>query len=254
MASPANEPVLVEAAVDSVDGAVAAEAAGADRLELCSALLEGGLTPSMGLLTAVREAVAVPVFAMVRPRGGDFLYSRAEFDVLERDARLLRDAGADGLVTGALLPAGEIDAERLARVRELAAGLPITCHRAFDLCADPDAALATLKRLGIERVLTSGQAASAAAGAEVIARLVASAGEDITVVAGAGVRAGNAAEIVRRTGCREIHLSATAWRDSAMAFRRDGVPMGIAPPPAEHAVRRTDAEMIAAVVAAVRAQ
>ncbi|MCA8978185.1 MAG: copper homeostasis protein CutC [Planctomycetes bacterium] len=249
---PANARVVIEVAVDSLAGAVDAAAAGAGRIELCASLLEGGITPSLGLLGAVAAAVSIPVFAMLRPRGGDFLYDDGEFEVMTRDARLLRDHGAAGIVTGILTATGELDANRMARLRECCSPLPMTCHRAFDLSVEPLAALATLSGLGFERVLTSGQAASAALGAPLIAQLVLAAGEAVTVMAGAGVRADNAAEIVSNTGCREIHLSATTWRDSAMTFRREGVPMGIAGPPGEYALRRTDAEMISRVVDAVR--
>lgn len=248
----ANARIVVEVAVDSVAGAAAAEAAGATRIELCSGLLEGGLTPSSGLLHAVRDAIKIPVFAMVRPRGGDFLYDDDEFDVMQRDVRQLRAGGADGIVTGALTADGQLDDARLGRLRDLTAELPITCHRAFDLCADPLAALTRLRQLGIERVLTSGQSAAAPSGAEQIATFVAAAGEAPIVMAGAGVRADNAAELVTRTGCSELHLSATTWRESAMTFRRDNVPMGIPPPPGEYAIRVTDGDMVARVVAALR--
>lgn len=247
-----NERVLVEVAVDSVAGAETAAAAGADRLELCSSLVEGGLTPSLGLFEAVREAVSIPVFAMVRPRSGDFLYDEHEFSVMQRDIELLGGSGADGFVTGLLTSDGDLDTPRLATLRKIAGRHPMTCHRAFDLCADPDAALVTLRQLGFERVLTSGQAPSAHDGLEAIARLVTASGSDITILAGAGVRAENASEIVARTGCREIHLSATSWRKSRMQFRRDSVPMGIAVPADEYVLRATDGDMVAAVIAAVR--
>ncbi|MFO1078494.1 MAG: copper homeostasis protein CutC [Planctomycetota bacterium] len=250
MASPENARVLVEVAIDGVAGARAAAAAGADRLELCAELLVGGLTPSLGAFAAVRAAVAIPVFAMVRPRRGDFLFDADEFDVMLRDVALLREAGADGIVTGVLTADGAIDRERLARLCERAAPLPVTCHRAFDLCADPLAALEELVALGCARVLTSGQAASAPAGAAAIARCVTAARDRLVVVAGAGVRHDNVADLVHRTRCREIHLSATTWRDSAMRFRRDGVPMGGALPPSEYSLRTTDADAVARVVAA----
>ena len=244
--------VLVEVAVDSVAGARAAASAGADRLELCCGLLEGGLTPSMGLLAEVRAAVAIPVFAMVRPRGGDFLYDDEDFAVMRRDVAYLRAAGAAGLVTGLLTAAGELDAVRLAELQALAGPLPITCHRAFDLCRDPRQALAELIELGIPRVLSSGQAANAPAGRVLLRELVALAGPRLTVMAGAGVRPDNVAALVAATGCTEVHLSATSWRDSGMVFRRDGVPMGSGTPPGEYARRATDPGLVAAVVAAAR--
>jgi len=243
---------IVEVAVDSVAGARSAAAAGADRLELCSSLGEGGLTPSPGLLAAVRAAVAVPVFAMVRPRPGDFLYDDDEFDVLRRDVRLLQQAGAAGIVCGVLTADGRIDEPRLAELCRLAAPLPVTCHRAFDLATDPAAALDALLRIGVARVLTSGQARSAPEGAGVIQALVARAGQRMAVMAGAGVRDENVAALVARTGCSEVHLSATCWRDSGMTFRRAGVPMAGSPPPDEYRRRATDGAMVARVIAALR--
>lgn len=251
MSPSVHEQIVVEVAVDSVAGARAAVAGGARRLELCSALLEGGLTPTRGLLTAVCAAVSVPVFAMARPRGGDFLYDDDEFEVLLCDIADLRAAGAAGIVSGVLDADGAIDRSRLARIVVAAAGLPVTCHRAFDLCADPAAALEDLIALGVTRVLTSGQAASAPVGADAIARSVAAAAGRIVVMAGAGVRPDNVRDLVRRTGCREVHLSATAWRDSAMRFRRAGVPMGIAPSPDEYSLRSTDRDTVARTIANV---
>lgn len=243
---------IVEVAVESVAGARSAAAAGANRLELCSSLGEGGLTPSLGLLAAVRDAVAVPVFAMVRPRPGDFLYDDAEFDVLRRDVRLLREAGAAGIVCGVLTADGRIDEEHLAELCRLSAPLPVTCHRAFDLAADPAQALDALVRAGVARVLTSGQARSAPEGAAAIASLVARAGQRLVVMAGAGVRDHNVSALVAKTGCTEVHLSATSWADSAMTFRRAGVPMAAPMPADEYRRRATDGAMVARVVAALR--
>jgi copper homeostasis protein len=245
-------PVLVEIAVDSLTGAVTAAMAGAGRLELCAGLLEGGLTPSAGLLAAVKASVRVPVFAMVRPRGGDFLYDDAEFDVMCRDVRAAKGGGADGIVTGMLAADGRLDVPRMQQLRELAAPLPVTCHRCIDVAADAAAVLDDLLTLGIQRVLTSGGATSAANGRQQIAALVQRAQGRIAVIAGAGVRADNVAAIVAATGVREVHLSASTFRRSAMTFRRDHVTMGAAALPAEHTVRTTDAEMVARVVAAVR--
>lgn len=246
--------ILVEVAVDGVDGARAAARAGAHRLELCTALGEGGLTPSIGMLEAVVEAVpGLPVMAMLRPRGGDFLYDTAELDVVRRDAARLLAAGAAGVVFGALRTDGTIDSDAVAGVVAAAAGRPVTFHRAFDLCRDARSALGELHRLGVARVLSSGQTAQAPAGAPLLAELVALAPPGLTMMAGAGVRAHNVRALVERTGVREVHLSATAWRASAMQFRRAGVPMGAQVPADEYQRRGTDPAEVAAVVAAVRA-
>ena len=252
MPAAANVPVVVEVAVDSVAGALAAVAAGAHRLELCQGLELGGLTPSVGLVEAVSAAVPVPVFAMLRPRAGDFLYDEREFAVLQRDAERCVAAGARGLVSGFLRNDGTLDRARLRALRDLVPHVALTCHRAFDLCVDAFAALDTLAELAWTRVLTSGQAATAPAGAAQIAACVARAPAKLAVMCGAGVRADNVAALVAATGVREVHLSATVWQPSAMAFRRPGVPMGATLPKDEYVRRCTDGVMVAAVMANLR--
>ena len=255
MPAAANAQVLVEVAVDSVAGARAAAAGGAQRLELCAALELGGLTPSIGLLEQVRAAVALPVFAMVRPRAGDFLYDAGEFAAMLRDVAALRSAGAAGIVSGVLRADGSIDGDRMRELKLATGAAAFTCHRAFDLCADAAAALEVLVDLGVPRVLTSGQAASAPAGASAIHALVQQARDRLMVMAGAGVRPDNVAALVAATGVREVHLSATRWRPSGMAFRRAGVPMGAAAGAGgggEDVVRATDGDVVAQVVRAVR--
>jgi len=252
VAPPANAAVVVEVAVDSVAGALAAAAAGAHRLELCQGLELGGLTPSLGLVTAVKAAVKVPVFSMLRPRAGDFLYDGAEFAAMLRDVEHLRAAGADGLVSGMLTQDGGLDRARLRDLRSAAARLPLTCHRAFDLAADGARAIDALIELGFARVLTSGHCSNAIDGAAAIRDCVARAGDRLVVMAGAGVCSTNVRELLAATGVREVHLSATTWRPSAMSFRRAGVPMGSSRAPDEYSHRATDGAMVARVVAAVR--
>lgn len=244
--------MLVEVAVDSAAGARDAAAAGASRLELCQGLELGGLTPSVGLLEAVKAAVRIPVFVLIRPRAGDFLYDRGEFGIMLRDTLQLRAAGADGIVSGALTADGALDSGRLRELRLATGAAPFTCHRAFDLCADARRAIDTLVDVGVPRVLTSGQAGSALAGGAAIRALVQHAADRLMVMAGAGVRDTNVRELVAATGVREVHLSATAWRPSDMTFRRSGVPMGFSPPADEYVRRATDGAMVARVVAAVR--
>lgn len=252
MHAAANAPIAVEVAVDSVDGARAAATGGASRIELCQALELGGLTPSRGLLAAVKAAVRIPVFAMVRPRAGDFLYARDEFAVMLQDARELRAAGADGIVGGVLRADGELDRERLRELCAAAGGSPFTCHRAFDLAADPARALDALIELGVPRVLTSGQAANATAGAAALRALVQRAAGRIVVMAGAGVRGDNVRDLVAASGVREVHLSASARTASHMVFRRGGVPMGANVPGDEYSLRVTDEAAVARVVQALR--
>lgn len=251
MSEQANAPILVEVCVESVAGAYAAVVGGANRIELCSSLAEGGLTPSAGLCEAVCAATQVPVFAMVRPRAGDFLYDSTEVDVMARDIEALQDAGAAGFVTGALTSDGHIDHRRMAEFVDLAAGKPVTCHRAFDMCRDAAEGLETLCDLGIPRVLTSGQKATAYDGRALIRSMVDQADGRIIVMAGCGIRDSNAERLVEVTGVSEVHLSAAGSRDSRMAFRRDGVAMG-ARGSDEYSLRTTEDSLIARVVAALR--
>jgi copper homeostasis protein len=242
---------LVEACVDSVEGALAAERAGASRLELCANLGEGGTTPSAGMVRAVLQRVAVPVFAMVRPRGGDFLYTAEEIEVMLRDAESLKASGVHGIVSGALHPDGSVDDDGTSALIEASHPLPFTFHRALDVSRDLDEALGVLIALGVARVLTSGGAATAAEGMERLARLVRLAGERLIVMAGGGVRRHNAASIVAGTGAREVHLRAASRVESRMTYRAPSV--RIAQPIAsdELSWSGTDEGEIRAVVAAL---
>jgi len=202
--------VLVEACVDSVAAARRAATGGAARLELCQNLVEGGTTPDRDLLAAVREQVTLPLHVLIRPRSGDFLYRGDEIAAMLRDIAAARALGAQGVVLGGLDAAGQVDQGLLRRLLDAARPLAVTFHRAFDRARDPGEALETLIGFGIERVLTSGQAASAAEGVALIAALVAQAGERLTVLAGGGIRAGNARRILAATGVRELHSSGGA--------------------------------------------
>ena len=202
-------PVLVEACVDSVVSAVAAERGGARRLELCDNLFDGGTTPSAGMISAVKAAVRIPVFVIVRPRGGGFVYTREEVAIMRLDIEAARMLGADGFALGVLTREARIDVEQLQALMQHVAGLPVTFHRAFDLVRDQEAALETLIQERVPRVLTSGGAASALAGVESIARLSARAAGQITVMAGGGVREETVQEIVHRSGVSEVHVRGT---------------------------------------------
>ncbi|MFC6885828.1 MULTISPECIES: copper homeostasis protein CutC [Actinomadura] len=209
-----------EICIDSVEGAVAAERAGAQRVELCAALFEGGLTPTLGTVRAALAAVSrIRVHVIIRPRGGDFIFDEHEVAAMEHDTVLAREAGAHGIVIGALTPGGEIDRRVTERLIAAAGGLPITFHRAFDMAADPFAALETLIDLGVDRVLTSGQDAGALEGAPLIAELVRRAGDRIVVMPGGGVTDRNVARIVAETGAREIHFAALSERPSPAVHR-----------------------------------
>lgn len=205
----AEKTILVEACVDSVASALAAERGGAHRLELCNALFDGGTTPSAGMIAACKAAVSIPVFVMVRPRGGGFVYSDAECDVMRRDVTVARELGADGIAIGGLCRDNTIDVELVRMLVEAARGLPVTFHRAFDFTPDLEASLESLIDSGVQRVLTSGGAPTAADGVTVLADLVHQAGSRIVVMAGGGVREENVHSLVSASGVREVHVRLT---------------------------------------------
>ena len=200
--------ITVEVCVGDGVGLAAAIAGGAQRIELCSTLSVGGLTPSAGLMR-LAQASPVPVFPMLRPRAGSFVYDADELDLIRRDIDAVADAGLQGVVVGASKPSGELDetgcATLISHARGL--GLAVTLHRAVDLTPDPVAAVDMAAELGAERILTSGGARTAPEGAEVIAAMVERAAGRLSIMAGSGVSAANAAELVRRTGVREVHGS-----------------------------------------------
>ena len=220
-ASDPGDSVLVEACVDSVASAIAAERGGARRIELCAALGDGGTTPSAGMIAACKKAVAIPLFVIVRPRGGGFFYSEAERDVMRRDTLAARELGADGIVTGGLCRDGTIDVALVKTMIEAADGLPVTFHRAFDFTRALDEALETLADNGVRRVLTSGGAATAAEGARMLAALVHQANGRIVVMAGGGVREENVRTLVTATRVREVHVRLTRLANDGTSHAAD---------------------------------
>jgi copper homeostasis protein len=198
-------PVIVEAAVESLDDALAAAAGGADRLERCANLDAGGTTPSAALITAVREKVELPLLVMIRPRDGDFVYSDDELSCMYEDVAMARSLGASGVVLGVLDTFDRLDLERTGALVEAAEGIPVTFHRAIDQVARRVVSLDALAALGVARVLTSGGAETAHKGTDELRAMVQRAGDRLDIVAGGGVRAHNAREIVERTGVTELH-------------------------------------------------
>jgi copper homeostasis protein len=196
---------LVEAAVETLEDALAAKRAGADRIELCANLGVGGITPSAGLIASVVQQVNHPVFVMIRPRGGDFVYAADEIDAMIEDIDRARPLGIAGIVTGALRPDGSVDVDSMRRLMSPAAGLPVTFHRAFDVVANRTEALEQVIDIGASRVLTSGGAETASEGASAIAMLVDQAGERISIIAGGTIRDHNVRDVIARTGVREVH-------------------------------------------------
>lgn len=217
-----DAPILVEACVDSVASALAAERGGARRLELCDALFDGGTTPSAGMIAACKEAVSIPVFVMIRPRGGGFVYSDPERDVMRRDVIATRELGADGIVIGGLRPDGGVDISLVRFLMDSAHSLPVTFHRAFDLTPDLGASLDSLVDVGVQRILTAGGTSTAAEGAAALAKLVRQAGSRLAVMAGGGVRDENVRSLVRVSGVREVHVRLTRLtRSNETSARRD---------------------------------
>lgn len=243
---------LLEICAGDIASVTAAAAGGADRVELCSALSEGGVTPSAGFIAAACAVGGVRKHVLVRPRGGDFLYTEAEKAVMLADVARCRDAGADGVVVGALQPDGTVDLPFLCRLVEAAGGMSVTFHRAFDLCSDPMFALLVVAGAGCKRVLTSGQAATAEEGLPLLRSLV-EAGRKmgVSVMPGCGVTPENARRIVDATGAEEIHASARAAVASGMTFRRGGVGMGL-PGTDEYSRKETSPAVVRAIVDALR--
>lgn len=238
--------LLLEIAANSVGSALAAQAGGADRIELCENLHEGGTTPSYGTLAVVRERLRIPVFVLVRPRGGDFLYDADELEVMKRDIETCARLGCDGVVIGALDADGNVDQASCRELMVAAGTMSVTFHRAFDAARDQVQALEAIIALGCSRVLTSGAATSALEGVDTIAAHVRQAGDRIGILVGAGVTKANLPALVARCGAREFHGSARALRASAMRHRNEAL-QGLEPD-----WMQTDAGAVRALVAALR--
>ncbi len=238
---------ILEVCCASADFALAAEAAGADRIELCANLVEGGTTPSAGAVEVALERLGIPVMTMVRPRGGDFLYSGTEVDVMLRDTAAHVAAGVAGVVIGALTRDGRVDREITVELVAAARPASVTFHRAFDLSRDLEESLDALLELGVDRVLTSAGGPSAVGDLPALERLVRRAGDRLSVMPCGGIRAGNVARVLSVPGVREVHVGASRIVPSDMEHRVTGVPMGRAYEPDEYRLEVADAEAIAAV-------
>ncbi|WP_426448777.1 copper homeostasis protein CutC [Siccibacter colletis] len=240
---------LLEICCYGMTCAITAEQAGADRIELCSAPKEGGLTPSAGVLKGVRHNVTIPVHPIVRPRGGDFCYSQAELSTMLDDIAFIRDLGFPGLVIGMLNEDGGVDRQKMQAVMRAAPGMAVTFHRAFDMCANPMIALEELTDLGVARILTSGQQASAEQGISLITELKHRSRAPI-IMAGAGVRLNNLETFIA-AGVDELHSSAGRYTPSPMRYRHAGVSMSADASADEYARYEVDAESVAAMKAAL---
>ena len=239
-----------EICANSVASCIAAQEGGADRVELCAGIPEGGTTPSFGMIRTAREAIDIALNVIIRPRGGDFLYSKDELKEMLYDIQAARQLGADGLVFGCLTPEGEVDLEAMRPLMEAAGDTPVTFHRAFDHTSDPFKALEDIISLGCSRILTSGCRPTALEGAPLLAQLVEKAGDRIIIMPGCGVRENNIAEIARLSGAREFHFSARESVESGMIFRNPEVAMGSEDDPYGYDV--TTARRVAATIAPLK--
>lgn len=234
---------ILEVCADSVQSAVAAQEGGADRIELCSGLVIGGLSPSPALFKQIRKYTDLKIRTLLRPRFGDFCYDDYEFQTLKEEVEMFRELGADGVVIGMLNPDGTLDMERMEVLVNAAGDIGITLHRAFDVCRDPYEALEQCASLGIDTILTSGQKSSAWEGRGLLAELAEQAAGRVEILAGAGVNPGVIEKLAGCTAVRAFHMSGKKVMDSRMEFRREGVPMGI-PGFSEFEIWQTDMEQV----------
>lgn len=215
---------LLEVAANSVASALAAQAGGADRIELCGGLEVGGLTPSMAAIAMTRERLSIPLYVLIRPRAGDFLYADDELAAMERDIETCLSLGCDGVVFGVLDADAQVDVARCKPLLAAAGGMGVTFHRAFDMVRDPQRALEDVVALGAERVLTSGGAVTAMQGSQAIRQRIEQARGRIVVMPGAGIDAGNVAVLAGATGAMEFHASAKMPMPSGMHWRNASLP------------------------------
>ena len=246
-------PISLEICVDSAASAVSAERGGASRVELCADLLEGGITPSAGLIELIRARTSIFLHVMIRPRGGDFCYTAEEFETMQRDILVAKKFKADGLVLGLLNPDGTVDLERTRQLVELARPLSVTFHRAFDMSADLFRAVEDICAAGADRILTSGGESTALEGAARIARLQHAAGDRIAIMAGGGIRPHNAARVIEQSGVREIHAGPKSPFVSPMIYRNPKISPGAMPGEYQHfGIREEDVRNLSRAVATAR--
>jgi copper homeostasis protein len=227
----------------SLQSCINAQKGGANRIELCNGLFEGGTTPSIGLIKLAVAAVDIPIYPIIRPRGGDFVYSETELRVMEEDIQQAKTAGARGVVIGILNTDGTVNISETKRLVELAKPLGVTFHRAFDMTSDPMQALEDIIQTGCERILTSGQQNYATDATTLLSKLVKAANGRIEIMAGSGVGVENA-ELLIKTGLHAIHLSAKTASASPMQFRNEAVSMASAINPSEYVRYEADLETI----------
>jgi copper homeostasis protein len=211
--------ITLEICANSLSSAMAAQAGGADRIELCENLSAGGTTPGFGTLTLARKMLTIPIHVLIRPRPGDFLYNEAEFASMKMDIHACKEMEINGVVIGMLNPDGTIDTRRCKELVELARPMSVTFHRAFDLCADPFQAMEEIIDLDFDRILTAGQESKVTAGALLLHQLVQKAGDRIIIMPGSGINTDNINLILEATMASEVHMTAGSWMPSHMEFR-----------------------------------
>ncbi len=238
----------LEICVDTIESAVNAQVAGADRVELCSNLSEGGTTPSYGTISSARENLTIGLNVIIRPRAGDFLYTDQEYDIMRRDIDKCGECGVDGIVTGILCSDGTIDINRTAKLVEMAKPMAVTFHRAFDMSSNPVQGLEDIISAGASRILTSGQKNKVPEGAVLISRLVKQAGSRIIIMPGGGLDESNIADTARITGAHEFHLTGKKIVSSDMQFRREGIAMGSVADIPEFSRKVADSERIKNII------
>lgn len=239
--------IKIEVCAFSLESCLAAEKGGANRIELCGSMYEGGTTPSAGLIQIAKQRVSIEIHAMIRPRGGDFCYSDDEFSVMQADVRMAKALGCEGIVLGILQPNGQVNVTQTKALVAMAKPMQATFHRAIDMTPDYSKALEDIIETGCVRILTSGQKNTAMQGIEAIENLVKQANGRIEIMAGSGVNADNAQTLIHK-GVNALHLTGKSIRDSEMVYRKEGIAMGGLSEIPEYEIVYSDAEKIRAVV------
>lgn len=238
---------ILECCVDSVESAINAKSGGASRIELCSNLIIGGTTPDIALVGEIRKHTDIRIHALIRPRFGDFCYSKYEMEIMKSQIRTLKEAGVEGVVIGVLDENGNLDISKMQELLQEASGLSVTLHRAFDMCRDPFQALDEAIQLGINTILTSGQKQSAWEGRELLKELIEKADGRIDIMAGAGIGASVIQKLIPVTGGTSYHMSGKVTLDSQMKYRKADVSMGL-PSLSEYEIWQTSEEAVRAAV------
>lgn len=240
------ENYILECCVDSVESAIEAEIGGANRIELCSALVIGGLSPSKALFEKVKEQVNIKIHVLLRPRFGDFCYTDFEHEIIKQEIKMFKELGADGVVIGTLKTDGSLNLEQMKELVEEAEGMSITLHRAFDMCADPFRTLEEVKELGIHTILTSGQKNSCIDGKDLLGQLIKKANREVDILIGGGVDVSVIPALYESTGATSYHMSGKVTLDSEMQYRKEDMSMGVASM-SEYQIWRTSAERVSQV-------